>query len=220
MSGKSRLVPAILARELNVVKDLVRVAETFAPYVQIDIMDGQFVPSHSIHPRELISLKVNIPFEIHLMVNRPLDYLEDCQKAGAKKAIFHLEAVPDPREIIQRARSLGLEIGLAINPETTVKEALPCSKEIDSLLFLSVHPGFYGKPFIDEVLDKLIEFRQLSPGVETGIDGGVKENNLLQVASTGVDSICLGSAVFGQPDPGESYRHLLSILEEDSIPTD
>jgi len=86
--------------------------------------------------------------------------------------------------------------------------------EVDSVLFLSVHPGFSGGGFISEVLDKVVEFRSACPTVEIGIDGGIKESNITQVARAGVDVIYVGSAIFLQPQPGESFRRLQALVRE------
>jgi ribulose-phosphate 3-epimerase len=85
--------------------------------------------------------------------------------------------------------------------------------EVDSVLLLTVTPGFYGSKFIPEVMDKVAELRDIQPGIEIGVDGGVKENNIKEIASVGVDYICVGSAVFLQPDPAESYRRLQSLVQ-------
>jgi len=148
------------------------------------------------------------------MIQRPENHLEGFRQAGAKKVIFHYEATPSPREVISIARSLGLEVGLAVNPETPVVALLPLAGEVDSVLFLSVNPGFYGSKFIPEVLDKLAEFRSAWPDVETGIDGGIKESNIAQVARTGVDVVYMGSAIFLQPQPDESFRRLQSLAQQ------
>ena len=147
------------------------------------------------------------------MVLHPEAYLEDFQRAGTQKIVFHYEATDSPREVISLVRNIGLRVGLAVNPETPVSAILPLVSEVDSVLFLSVNPGFYGSKFIPEVLDKIVEFRNAQPDLEIGIDGGIKESNIAQIAQSGVDVICVGSAIFQQPQPGESFRHLLALAE-------
>ncbi len=211
MTTNSRVVPAILTDNPDALETMVRQAETFASYVQFDIMDGEFVPSRSISPDHVAGLRTKLAWEAHLMVKDPEGHLKDFSKAGALKVIFHLEATSSPRSVISLARGLGLQIGLAINPETPVAAVLPLAGQVDSVLFLSVHPGFYGSKFIPEVLDKITEFRRLQPGKETGIDGGIKASNIGQVARTGVDVIYVGSAIFMQPQPAESFRQLAAL---------
>ena len=208
----SRIVPAILTDDPGVLETLVRQAETFADYVQIDIMDGQFVPSCSITWQQLTAVPLGFTWEAHLMVTHPEEYLDAFQKAGAKKIVFHYEATPSPEKIINLVRSHGLEVGLAINPQTPVSAILPLAGEVDSILFLSVHPGFYGSAFIPEVLDKITEFKKLRPEVMTALDGGVKEANVVEIARTGVSDICVGSAIFKQKDPAAGFRHLQTMV--------
>ena len=216
MTKSIRVVPAILTEDPSALETMVRQAETFTDYVQFDMMDGQFVPSRSITREHLAGLRTKLSWEAHIMVLRPEDYLESLRQAGAEKVVFHYEATSSPRAVISAARKLGLGVGLAVNPETPVSTILPLVSEVDSVLFLSVHPGFYGSQFIPEVLDKIVEFRSAQPGVEIGIDGGIKESNIAQIARAGPDVIYVGSAIFLQPQPGESFRHLQSLAQEGS----
>ena len=216
MTKLSRVVPAILTEDPRALETMVRQAESFTTYVQFDFMDGQFVPSRSVALKHMTGLSMKLSWEAHLMVLHPEDYLEGFRQAGAQKVLFHYEATPSPREIISLARNLDLEVGLAVNPDTPLATILPLASELDSVLFLSVHPGFYGSQFIPEVLDKIVEFRSARPGVEIGIDGGIKEGNIAQIARAGVDVIYVGSAIFLQPQPGESFRRLQALAEESS----
>lgn len=214
MARLTRLVPAILTDDPKAMETMVRQAETFTTYAQFDIMDGQFVPSRSISWQHLAALPIRLSWEAHLMVLHPENYLEGFRQAGAQKVLFHYEATSSPREVISLAKELGLGVGLAVNPDTPVSAILPLASEVDIVLFLSVHPGFYGSQFIPEVLDKVAEFRSTSPGVEIGIDGGIKESNIAQVARRGVDVIYVGSAIFLQPQPSESFRRLQALVQD------
>ena len=150
------------------------------------------------------------------MVQYPETYFNGLQQAGAQKVIFHYEATDAPQKVISSARKLRMKVGLAVNPETPISAFLPLVNEVDSILFLSVHPGFYGSKFIPEVLDKVREFRSKKPNIEIGIDGGIKENNVSQIARSGVDTIYVGNAIFFQSQPAESFRRLLTLAQESS----
>lgn len=215
MRRQVRVVPAILTEDPEKLRAMIRLAETFTDYVQVDVMDGQFVPSRSISWEDMEKLEAGLNWEVHLMVRRPEEYLAGFRRAGARRAIFHYEASPAPREVIRAVKSTGLEAGLAVNPETAVSAITPLVNELDSVLFLSVNPGFYGSKFIPEVVDKVAELRRVRPDIETGIDGGVKESNIAEVAGSGVSVIYVGSAVFLRADPGESYRRLLALARGD-----
>ena len=209
-----RVVPAILTEEPQALKAMVRQAETFCNYVQFDIMDGRFVPSRSIECEHIAALNTTLSWEVHLMVENPEDYMTDFLKAGAQRITFHYEASSSPEKVINLIKTLGLEAGLALNPETPVSAVLPLVSEVAGILLLSVHPGFYGSPFIPEVLQKVTELRSIYPEIEIGVDGGIKESNIAQVAKAGADAICVGSAVFLKPQPAESYQRLSALAKE------
>ncbi len=216
MAKLTRVVPAVLTEDPEVLETMVRQVEGFTTYVQFDIMDGRFVPSRSITCAHLAALPMKLSWEAHLMVDNPEEYLEDFRQAGVQKIVFHYESTPSPQEVISQIRNLGLGVGLAVNPETPVSAIHSLAGEVESVLFLTVNPGFYGSKFIPEVLDKVIELRNSRPGVEIGVDGGIKEGNIAQCARIGVDVIYVGSAIFLQPQPGESFRHLVDLAEEGS----
>jgi ribulose-phosphate 3-epimerase len=208
MSKHVPVAPAILANDIPALKELVEKANSFADFAQLDIMDGDFVPSKSVSSKDIAALKLNIKWEAHIMVQHPENYLEGFKKAGAQKIVFHFEAKTEPEKTIASIRKLGMKVGLAINPKTTIPEFAPLVKLVDSVLFMSVEPGFYGAKFIPEVLDKIKDFRKAYPKMKTGIDGGVKEDNIVEIARTGVDVIYVGSAIFNRPDPAAAYRRL------------
>ena len=175
-------------------------------------MDGDFVPSYSISFKDIAPLKPKFKWEAHLMVQHPENYLEGFKKAGAQKIVFHYEARTDREKTIKSIRKLGMQVGLAVNPKTTIKEFGPLVKHVDSVLFLSVEPGFYGAKFIPEVLDKIVEFRKNYPKAITNIDGGVKEDNIKEIVRTGINAICVGSAIFNRPDPAAAYHRLKELV--------
>lgn len=214
MTGISRVVPAILTDDPKMLTTMVHQAETFTDYVQFDIMDGKFVPSRSITWEHLRQLPMKLSWEAHLMVQHPEDYFEGFSQAGAKKLVFHFEASNSPRHTISLARSFGIKVGIAVNPETPASAVLPFITELDGILLLSVHPGFYGAKFLPEVLGKVAELRRSCPDLEIGIDGGIKESNIIQVAQVGLDVIYVGSAIFLQPNPAECFQRLQKLARE------
>jgi ribulose-phosphate 3-epimerase len=213
MSESIRVIPAILTNDQDALEKMLLQAEKYTDYVQIDIMDGKFVPSKSITWEDMAAIRTGINWEVHLMVEKPETQLVFFQKAGAKKAIFHFEACAKPEKVISTARKLKLPLGMAVNPETPVSKILDLTDQLDSILFLSVHPGFYGAKFIPEVLDNIIELRRVKPALKIGIDGGVKETNIAKIAKSGVNEICVGSAILLQPDPGAAYHRLLDLAQ-------
>jgi ribulose-phosphate 3-epimerase len=212
MAKSIRIVPAILANDAATLEKLVRVTETFTDFAQVDIMDGKFVPSHSVSYRDIAALQPRFNWEAHLMVQHPEDYLEGFKQAGAQKIIFHFEAKTEPEKTISLIKKLGMQAGLAVNPKTNIADFAPLVKKVGSVLFLSVEPGFYGAEFIPAVLDKIVNFRKAYPKMEIGIDGGVKEDNIKKIIRTGVDVICVGSAIFNRPDPISTYFRMRKMV--------
>lgn len=214
MSRTARIVPAILTESPEAIDKLLRQAETFTDFLQVDIMDGRFVPTRSVTCHDIVSASPKLRWEAHLMVRQPEEYITCFARAGAEKIIFHFEATSSPLRIIKQIRYLGIKAGLAINPETPLSSIILLVDHIDSILFLTVHPGFYGARFLPEVLEKVAELRSRKPILEIGVDGGIKEGNVVGVAGLGVDYICVGSAIFMQPDPAACFHRLQELVQK------
>jgi ribulose-phosphate 3-epimerase len=190
---------------------MVDVANGFADFVQVDIMDGRFVPSTSISASHLRNVEMHFEWEAHLMVVDPLSHIGDYKDAGASRVIFHIESDDDPSDVIALGRGLGIKVGVALNPDTPVSAVSDVLAEVDSVLLMSVYPGFYGASFVPEVLDKVPALRRERPALELGVDGGIKPDNLLEVARLGFDTVCVGSAIFRDENPAAAYRRLASV---------
>ncbi len=203
-----RIVPALLTDKPGELERMIAQSGGFCDLVQVDIMDGKFVPSKSISAGDLAKVKTGLKLEIHLMVEEPGKYLEPFKRAGAGRIIFHYESKEDPAGLIPKIRALGMEAGIAINPETPVSKVEGYFKDIDVLLFLSVNPGFYGSKFIPEVCDKARALKGRSGRPIIAMDGGLKTENILMIKEAGVDLACVGSGIFGKGDPKENYRAL------------
>jgi len=193
---------------------MVALANRFAPFVQVDIMDGDFVPAMSIGVADLRLQDIRFGWEAHLMVAHPLRYLEPLRDAGAVRVTFHIESADVPALVVSQARLMGLGVGVALNPPTAVGDIAQLLEDVDNVLLMTVYPGCYGAPFVPEVMPKVGQIRAFSSQVEIGVDGGIKETNLVEVARQGVDTICVGSAVFSSLDPEASYLRLASLVRQ------
>ena len=200
------IVPAILAESLEVFETRLRQAEKFANYIQIDIMDGKFVDTQSLDPEMLNHITIAIPFEIHLMVEDPLKTLMNIRNPSLRKVIFHVEAAGDPLEFIKSAEKRGLDVGLAIKPETPLDGFEDLAQHVDTLLFLTVDPGRYGSPFKSEVIQKLLSAQQSLSHKTIAVDGGVSFDNLPVLYDAHVDYVCIGSRIFLDGVPEENYK--------------
>jgi len=213
-----KIAPSILAANFMRLGDEVRAVEAAGvDRVQIDVMDGHFVPNISFGQIAVRSLRplTRLALEVHLMVDRPTDFIESFCQAGADTIIFHYEATPHHHRAIQHIHYLGKKAGLALNPSTpasVLSEILPL---LDLILVMTVNPGFGGQEFIPATLGKIRQVREmasergLSPEIE--VDGGVHERTAPLVVEAGADVLVAGSAVFeAQGDPARAIRTLLA----------
>jgi len=218
-----KLAPSILAADFAHLADHVAAVEKHSDLLHVDVMDGHFVPPITIGPVVVKALRrvTSLPLECHLMVTKPEEQCEQFADAGATSVVWHLEAAPDPRPILERARSLGMKAGLAINPETRVEDVLPFLEEIDVLNVMTVNPGWAGQAFLREVLPKIraareeVERRGLK--LDISVDGGVNMETAALCLEAGANVLGAATAIFGRPDPtaaAEELRRLMSEYED------
>lgn len=208
------IVPAILAERENDFFFLVKQAEAFTGYVQLDIMDGNFVPSCSFPVSALNRLRTGIDFEIHLMVKYPSAFMIQVAHPRLRKVIYHFESDVKHRDFINQLKKRGIASGLAIKPDTPLEAFSQIAGHVDTLLFMTVDPGYYGSPFKPAVLEKIQETRSRFNDAVIAADGGVSLSNLHLFLDAGVDYACVGSRIFHGDNPGEHYSQFLRRLEE------
>lgn len=213
------LSPSILAADFKVLgQEMKKTEENGAAYIHFDVMDGMFVPSISFGMPVLASIHDATEqfMDAHLMVQEPIRYVEAFQKAGADYVTVHLEACEDVKTTLDKIHACGMKAGLAVNPETDVKELVPYLEDVEMILIMSVHPGFGGQKFIPESLDKIREVRAVlnEKNLETDIqvDGGIYVENVREVLDAGANVIVAGSAVF-RGDAGENTAKFMEILK-------
>ena len=213
------LSPSILAADFKVFgQEKKKTEENGAAYIHFDVMDGMFVPSISFGMPVLASIHDATEqfMDAHLMVQEPIRYVEAFQKAGADYVTVHLEACEDVKTTLDKIHACGMKAGLAVNPETDVKELVPYLEDVEMILIMSVHPGFGGQKFIPESLDKIREVRAMlnEKNLETDIqvDGGIYVENVREVLDAGANVIVAGSAVF-RGDAGENTAKFMEILK-------
>lgn len=213
------LSPSILAADFKVLgQEMKKTEENGAAYIHFDVMDGMFVPSISFGMPVLASIHDATEqfMDAHLMVQEPIRYVEAFQKAGADYVTVHLEACEDVKTTLDKIHACGMKAGLAVNPETDVKELVPYLEDVEMILIMSVHPGFGGQKFITESLDKIREVRAMlnEKNLETDIqvDGGIYVENVREVLDAGANVIVAGSAVF-RGDAGENTAKFMEILK-------
>jgi ribulose-phosphate 3-epimerase len=211
--GVSRIAPSILSADFACLADSVAAVAPEADLLHVDVMDGHFVPNLTIGPAVIKSLRrcTDLYFDCHLMVDNPGDFLDDFADAGANGCSVHVE-LDNVVPLFGELRRLGLDVGLAVNPETPVEAALPHLPHIDLLLMMTVHPGFGGQTFIADVMDKVkvardeIDRRGLKVALQ--VDGGINEETAPIAAAAGADVFVAGSAIFHADDPLKAAKRI------------
>ena len=199
------LAPSILSCNFaNLEADIKETYGTDLKMLHIDVMDGLFVPNISFGFKIISDLRkiTDYYFDIHLMIEDPIRYIEDFKKAGVDRLTVHYEACKDLDQTIKAIKDNGMEVGLTSKPATDINPLLPYLDKIDLLLVMSVEPGFGGQSFMEDSLEKIKFFRdyidQNNLDVKIQVDGGIKTTNVDKVIDAGADIIVSGSDVFGK----------------------
>ena len=202
-----RIVPSVLPADWSRLGEECRtLAAAGVDRIQWDVMDGAFVPNLTFGPDLIRACRphVTVPFEAHLMIDRPERYLEDYADAGCQWLIVHVESTVHPHRTLMAVRDLGVRTGLALNPGTPIEAADPLLELVDMLLIMTVNPGFGGQPYLTDMEPKIaaarqrVDFRGLPTEIE--VDGGISTDTIAGAARAGADVFVSGSALWRADD--------------------
>ncbi len=214
------IAPSILSADFaRLGEDVTAVLEAGADWVHVDVMDNHYVPNLTIGPMIVEAMRkfgITAPMDVHLMIEPVDDIVPMFAKAGASGISFHPEASRHVDRTIQLIKDQGCTAGLVLNPATPVGVLEHVLPQLDLVLLMSVNPGFGGQSFIPYTLDKLRAVRRMidERGLTTRlqIDGGVKVDNIAEIAAAGADTFVAGSAIFNAPDYAAVIRDMKSRL--------
>ncbi len=209
-----KISPSILASDYaNLESELKRIA--CSDLIHIDVMDGHFVPNISIGAPVVKSLKrvCRVPFDVHLMISNPIDYVDDFANSGADIICFHAESNSDIGETIDKIISAGKKAALAVRPATDIDVVLPYLDKLEMVLVMTVEPGFGGQSFMQSTMPKIERLRKINRDIDIEVDGGINADTVKIAARAGANVFVAGSAVFKSNNPAETIEALKSNAE-------
>ncbi|UTW64959.1 ribulose-phosphate 3-epimerase [bacterium SCSIO 12643] len=220
MANQKKIAPSLLSADFSrLQEDITLVEEGGADVLHVDVMDGHFVPNITFGPFIVKAIKkcASIPLDVHLMIENPERYIEDFAKAGSDYITVHVEACTHIHRVLQQIKATGAKVGVSLNPGTPLSSIEEVLGDVDLILIMSVNPGFGGQSFIQGALDKIRRLRQMLSErgldhVEIEIDGGVKLDNIAEVAEAGVDIFVSGSGIYKAEDPKDMIAQMKKVI--------
>ena len=219
--ARIEIAPSILASNFARLGEEVRaVEEGGADVIHVDVMDGHFVTNISIGIPVVSSLRkaTRLPLDVHLMIEQPETYIADFVRAGADRVLIHQEATVHLDRALAMVREHGAQAGAAINPATPVAMLTEVLDKVDTVLVMSVNPGFGGQRFIPGAVEKIRQLNQwrtrYNASFRIEVDGGVDLENLAELAQAGANTFVAGTSIFHQPDPAAATRQMRKLATE------
>ncbi len=210
--------PSILSADFGHLADEIAKVEEHTTYLHIDVMDGHYVPNitFGVPVVKAIRPESNLIFDVHLMIENPMKFIDSFAEAGADMITFHVETVEDPYPVIEKIHSLGKRAGMSIHPDTPIEKILPYVEACDLILVMSVRPGFGGQHFMEESLDRIAAVRKVvdEKNLDTiiSVDGGICTDTIARVVRAGANLLVAGSAVFSNDDHAKAIEELRACV--------
>ena len=211
MKNKLDVIPAVIAKTQEELDGILEKVNDHAEIIQLDIMDNKFVPNTSLF-FDFTLPKSQCKYEAHLMVSEPKEWLEK-HIDKIDTILVHHESNYEPREIIKYVKKQGKKMGLVLNPETPISEIKEYLDDIDQVLIMTVTPGFYGSPFLEEMMEKITELRSLKQDLDIEVDGGITDKTIRLTHDAGANMFVSGSYIVKSDDVRQAMDSLMDLIQ-------
>jgi len=203
------VIPSILTSSAQEFEAMVKKLEPHVQRIHIDIVDGKFAKNKTIFGwEELSKIKTKLAIDVHLMVQDPIKHLSHWYESQAERLILHIESEGDLVPILMELENKGKRRAIALNPETPAEKITSLLPHLDFVQFMTVHPGFYGSPFVHEVLEHIDQFHMAQPHVPIAVDGGITPETAPLVVKAGASILVSGSYILQSNDIAQAIKSL------------
>lgn len=203
------VIPAIIPKSFEELKEKAKLVEPYVEWVQFDVMDGQFVDNTTWNnPSDLKNLETNLKLEVHLLIQNPELVINDWIESGVVRVVFHYSSTEKHQEIIEKIKKAGLQVGIAINPEVSIDVLDTFINQLDLVLVMTVNPGWNGQEFMEDMLGKIKQLRDKYSDVNIGVDGGVNTKTASSIIQAGANILFSGSAILNSNNIKETIWKL------------
>jgi ribulose-phosphate 3-epimerase len=215
-----KIAPSILAADFTKLgEEIALIEKGGADLVHIDVMDAHYVPNLSFGPMVVKAIRpvTNIPFDVHLMMDNPMEYVDEFIEAGADSITIHAEVLPHLHRSVAYLKQKGVKAAVSLNPSTPLNVLDYVLDELDMVLLMTVNPGFGGQKFISSMLRKISELKEMVDkrqcNIDIQVDGGISLDNIRDAAKAGANCFVAGSSVFSAPDPAAMIGQMREATE-------
>ncbi|PIZ47057.1 hypothetical protein CO180_04580 [candidate division WWE3 bacterium CG_4_9_14_3_um_filter_41_6] len=214
MAQITNIIPALLTNSISELTEDIDKVSDVVDLVQIDVVDGYFAPYITCCPApQIAAAEIDMPYEVHLMVEDPITMLNGWRIAGAERVIGQIEKMPDQEAFVKKASDLGLGVGLALTLKTPISDIAPALvNSLDLVLLMAHEVGVQGVSFDDIVLEKISQLHTLYPNLIIEVDGGIDEETIVKAHNSGASRFAVGSTIINSDDPQAMIQKLASLI--------